>query len=139
MNISRERKKGEALHRIKELITAFNVNPNIYKYFKEGKLYYSYLIGGLVGNIDTINYDERYAMVVKEFEETYGYVVYHVIESYGSIALLYVSDDEEDWEYQRLFDNTYISAYVHNFEIPEFSEFGDIVVSSVGGALIRLG
>lgn len=138
MNISKERKIEEGLLRLKELEVAFDLRPNIYKYFKEGKLYYSYLIGGLVGCIDTINYDERYAKVVKKFEEIYGYVVYHVIESYGSIALLYVSNDEEDWECERLFDNTYISAYVHNLESLELSEFGDIVVSSSEGALIRV-
>lgn len=132
MNISKERKNEESLLRLKELEAAFDLRPNIYKYFKEGKLYYSYLIGGVAGCIDTINYDERYAKVVKEFEEAYNYVVYHVIESYGSIALLYVSDDEEDWEYQGLFDDTYISAYVYNFEHPELSEFGDIVVGSTG-------
>ena len=139
MNISKERKIEEGLLRLKELEVAFDLRTNIYKYFKEGKLYYSYLVGGLVGCIDTINYDERYTKVVKEFEETYDYVAYHVIESAGSIALLYVSDDEEDWEEERLFDNTYISVYVHNFESPESSEFGDIVVSSSEGALIRLG
>lgn len=139
MNILKETKIEEGLSRLKELEAAFELRPNIYKYFKEEKLYYSYLICGLFGCIDTINYDDRYAKVVKEFEETYGYVVYHVIESCGSIALLYVSDDEEDWEYERLFNNTYISAYVHNFEYPELSEFGDIIVGSSDGALVRLG
>ena len=71
MNISKERKIEEGLLRLKELEVAFDLCPNIYKYFKEGKLYYSYLVGGLVGCIDTINYDERYAKVVKKFEEYY--------------------------------------------------------------------
>lgn len=139
MKISKERKIEEGLLRLKELEVAFDLRPNICKYFKEGKLYYSYLIGGVVGCIDTINYDERYAKVVKEFEEVYECVVYHVIEGSNSIALLYVSDNEEDWEEERLFDNTYISAYVHNFDFSELSEFGDVVISSSNGAMIRLG
>ena len=75
----------------------------------------------------------------RKIEEVYECVVYHVIEGSNSIALLYVSDNEEDWEEERLFDNTYISAYVHNFDFSELSEFGDVVISSSNGAMIRLG
>ena len=51
-------------------------------------------------------------------------------------ALLYVSDDEESWEYERLEDN-YISAYVYNINHPECSEFGDIILTGNNGALVR--
>ena len=139
MNVSAKRKNIEALFRLKELEEQFELRPNIYKYFKEGKLYYSYLIAGISGCIDTINYDSRYVKVVEEFENRYNSLVYHVIESGNTIALLYVSDCEEDWEMQRLFAGQYIAAYVYNFEHPDLSEYGDIVITCSEGALVRVG
>jgi hypothetical protein len=78
--ISKEAKKEEAVKRLEELTKTFNLRPNILKYFKEDKLYYSYITcKGLLGTIDTINYDKRYAEVVDRFEEEYDCLVYHVI------------------------------------------------------------
>lgn len=58
--ISKEAKKEEAVKRLEELTKTFNLRPNnILKYFKEDKLYYSYITcKGLLGTIDTINYDK---------------------------------------------------------------------------------
>ena len=138
MNIPMEEKKQEALKRLEKLTEVFGLNPNIRKYFEEGRLYYSYLTG-IVGCIDTIEYDERYANCVKEFEESRNYLVYHVIETGDTIALLYVSDLEEEWEVEELYSKQYISAYVYDFSNPEHSEFGDIAVTESGGALVRIG
>ena len=78
--ISKEAKKEEAVKRLEELTKTFNLRPNILKYFKEDKLYYSYITcKGLLGTIDTINYDKRYTEVVDRFEEEYDCLVYHVI------------------------------------------------------------
>lgn len=52
------------------------------------------------------------------------------------IALLFVSDDKENWEHERFEDN-YISAYVYNIDHSECSELGDIFLTSDGGALVR--
>jgi hypothetical protein len=41
--ISKEAKKEEAVKRLEELTKTFNLRPNILKYFKEDKLYYSYI------------------------------------------------------------------------------------------------
>ena len=139
MKTLKDKMRTEALKRIKELEKEFILRPNIYKYFNEGNLYYSYLNLGIRGCIDTINYDKRYARVVDMFEEEYEYLVYHVIETGNTIALLYVGKNEEDWECERLFDNQYLPAYVYNFNDPDCSEFGDIVVSSNAGALTRIG
>lgn len=135
-----KKQKEEAIGRIEVLTKKYNLNPNIKKYFEEGKVYYSYLTaGGMMGSIDTINYDNRYATFVKEFEKN-GSLVYHCIEYGDSLALLYVGIDTEDWPNQRLYKD-YIPAYAHNFATPELSEIGDVIVSSFGesGALIRIG
>ena len=138
MNKTNQNMFTEALKRLTDLEKQFGLRPNIYKYFNEGKLYYSYLILGIIGCIDTINYDARYAKIVEEFEEKYGYLVYHVIETGNMIALLYVGCDEEEWETEELFDKQYLASYVYNLDNPQLSEFGDIVVSSSDGVLVRI-
>ena len=139
--ISKEAKKEEAVKRLEELTKTFNLRPNnILKYFKEDKIYYSYITcKGPLGTIDTINYDKRYAEVVDRFEEEYDCLVYHVIETGNTIALLFVSDNKEEWEFETLFCGQYVFAYVCNFDNPDYSEFGDIIISSFKGALIRIG
>ena len=136
----------EAVSRITELIGIYNLNPNILKYFKEGRVYYSYLTaGGIIGSIDTVSYDKRYEEAVKEFERKFeGCLVYHAIETYTEygemLSLLYVGNNKENWEMERVSEN-YIATYTINFTYPDLSEFGDIVVSGYGnsGALIRVG
>lgn len=142
--------KKEATFRIKELINNFNLNPNVVKYFEEGKIYYSYLTaGGLMGSIDTIDYDSRYSKFVNEFEEKTGYTVYHAIETGHSLSILFVTcpdeglDNEEQneiWQDERVTDDGVVYCFVKNFESPELSEFGSIVISSYdnSGALVRL-
>ena len=111
--ISKEAKKEEAIKRLEELTEKFNLRPNILKYFKEDKLYYSYITcNGLLGTIDTINYDKWYAEVVDRFEEEYDCLVYHVIETGNTIALLFVSDNKEEWEFETLCCGQYVFAYV---------------------------
>ena len=138
MSNSKEKMFTEALKRLTDLEKQFGLRPNIYKYFKEGKLYYSYLVLGISGCIDTINSDVRYAKIVEEFEEKYGHLVYHVIEAGNMIALLYVGCDEEEWETEVLLDKQYLASYVYNLDNPQLSEFGDIVVSSSDGVLVRV-
>lgn len=132
--------REEAERRIDELTEAFHLNPNIKKYFREGKVYYSYITGGIIGSIDTIEYDARYAQVVKDFEKRTGGLVYHAIELYHTLSLLYVSKNQEDWPNERLTKN-YISAFVYDFDDPDWPEYGDIFVSQYeeSGVLIRVG
>ncbi len=92
----------------------------------DGRVYYSYLTaGGLIGSIDAISYDPRYQVAVEEFESKHeGCLVFHAIESqmeYGKmLSLLYVGNDKENWEGERLFDG-YIAAYTINFTHPDLS------------------
>ena len=133
--------KTEALSRMRTLQEKFDLNPNLIRYLEDGKLYYSYRIAGWsAGCIDTIDWDERYATAVKDFEAKTGNYVYHVIETIMSmgqihtvdmgnmdfsylkkadkepvtlLTLLYVSPNEEDWIAERLVDD-YLLTYVMN-------------------------
>ena len=60
------------------------------------------------------------------------------IETGNTIALLFVSDNKEEWEFETLCCGQYVFAYVCNFDNPDYSEFGDIIISSFKGALIRI-
>lgn len=139
--VSGEWQKAEALYRLKLLEKQTGLNPKVRQYYEEGKLYYSYLTGhGFIGSIDTITYDPRYEQIVKEAEDLYEIKVYHCVESalpFASLSLLYVENDLRFLREGRP-ENGILSAYVHNFELDE-GEFGDIMLTSYEGALVRIG
>lgn len=139
--------KTEATARLETLVTVFSLNPNLIKYWTEGKLYYSYITGGLLASIDTITYDPNYQELVNQYEKRTGNLVYHVIESGRLLNLLYVSrpqknitEDEqrEIWDME-LMNQTFswVAAYVINLDNPSLSEHGDIFLDSYQGVLIR--
>ena len=137
--------KNEAINRINALIEKCKLNPNVLKYFKEDKVYYSYLTAsGFMGSIDTISYDKDYEQAVRDFEDKHpDCIVYHAIESITTqgklLSLLYVSSDKEDWESERLESNSSIMSYVLNIDNPDLSEFGYIAIDGFmkSGALVR--
>lgn len=144
--MDREKQKEEALLRLQQLEKAQKINPKIRKYFQEGRLYYSYrvdLLSDWFGCIDTIEYDQKYAELVKQFQKKYGALVYHAIETesvFGKLlSLLYVGKREENWASERLFGKDCILAYVFNLDDPDCSEFGDIFLFQDNGALLRSG
>ena len=131
--------KLEASSRLVQLISDLGLNSKVVNYWNEARLYYSYLTaGGYMGSIDKIEHDPQYVDVVKKFEEEYGSMVYHVIESNDALILLSVSNDDDEWKYERLEGNK-IMAYVHCTNTPDQSEFGEVVLSSLHGALVRIG
>lgn len=134
MNINNSDKRQEARNRLLQLKQSLHISQLILKGFENKKLYYSYI--PFVGNAKVAVLDKKRLAIVENFQKRYNSLVYHAIESYGMIALLFVSDDKENWEYERFEDN-YISAYVYNINHPECSEFGDIVLTSDSGALVR--
>lgn len=145
----REKQKIEALKRLETLTETLDLNPNIIKYFKEEKLYYSYLTAcGMMGSIDTINYIPEYAEIAKQFEKEYGGLVYHAIEdSFGMLCLLYVSEYEDEWSGERpegkyLYVNTYVfdreKLANGEYEVA-YEEMGTIVCDSLDGAIVRVG
>ena len=137
--------KNEAINRINTLIEKCKLNQNVLKYFKEDKVYYSYLTaGGFMGSIDTISYDKNYEKAVKDFEIKHpNCLVYHAIESITThgklLSLLYVSDDKEEWESERLENDNSIMSYIFNLDNSNLSEFGYIVIDGFmeSGAIVR--
>ena len=76
--------------------------------------------------------NKKYERIVKTFEkENENYIVYHVVHSetyMGDIlSILFVSDEPDEWEMERL-ENGYIYAYCVNLSYPELSEYGDIFI-----------
>lgn len=131
--------KQEASFRLEYMVGKLGLNPNVVNYWDNGRLYYSYLTaGGFMGSVDKIEYDSKNVKVVKAFEEEYGGMVYHAIEGNGTLVLLSVSNDSNEWDYERPKGDR-IPAYVHCFDAPDQSEFGDVIMSSLHGALVRIG
>ena len=131
----RDKLEQEALERLTLLEKYYGLNPNVRKYFSEGKLYYSYITGGFIGSIDTIHYDKRYVNIVNSFEEETEFLVYHVIEHKDTIALLFVSKDYSDWIEERPSSNG-VMAFVVNVNTDD-KECGYIKLDVLQGALRR--
>ena len=136
MKISMERKVAEAIKRMKALDI---IGDAVEQFRKSGQVMCSEPPHGALYWID----DEQ-KKLVGEFEKRYNALVYMVVRAYfkefGKMdALLYVSDYESEWEQ----DNIDVSdrcplVYVHNYDAPEFSEFGCIEVKPRFGGLIRV-
>lgn len=147
MNTSKVLQLQVANDRLEELVKVYGLNPNLSKYWKDGKLYYSYLTGGgLLASIDTITYNPEYQQLVHAFEKRTGDKVFHVIESGQFLNLLYVSapdeelseeEQQETWDFEFIEELNCINAYVINLEEPSLSEYGDIFLGSYQGVLIR--
>lgn len=135
--IDRTKQMQEAIERLSTLEDLYELNPKVKKYFKDGRLYYSYITGGgYIGSIDTINYDERYATIVESFEAQTSYLVYHVIERGNTIALLFVSGDYNDWLDER---PTSAGAMAHIVDVETLeNEMGYIKIDCFNGALYRI-
>lgn len=134
MNINNADKKFEADKRLAELKRTLHISKRVLKGFEEDKIYYSYV--PFVGNAKIAVLNKKYLEIIDNFQKKYNCLVYHAIVTYGMIALLFVGDDKENWEYERL-ENDYIFAYVYNMDNPDCSEFGDIFLTSDNGALVR--
>ena len=82
---------------------------------------------------------------IKEIENKYNCIVYaitHEIVEFGELYdLLIVQKENNEWEYS-FYDNGdkqfTVFAYVYNKSMPEFSEFGDIMVHNFGGGIRRI-
>jgi hypothetical protein len=135
--VARENKKVEAIKRM-QVLGLFR--PCIRAFEKYDELQLTEPNGGLYEFSD----DEELSAKVREFEEEYNALVYHVIHTYTQFGelynFLYVSDYEEEWEY----DNEdvkagYAVAYVWNKTDEWMSEIGGIAVRELFGGLVRVG
>ena len=136
MNVSIEKKKAEAIKRMK----AFKIFPETIKQFKTYGLVSCSEppIGG------KYCLDDKQKKVVEEFEREHDALVYFVVSSFTEFgkldALLYVSDYEEEWEMDNEdIKDGYPLSYVHNYDATWCSEFGSIAVKGISGGLVRVG
>lgn len=127
---------AEGQRRMDSLVEMYGLNPNLSKYLKEGKVYYSYVTGGgMIGSVDAITYDPRYERIVKDFEEEIGGYVYHCIETGNMLTLLYVGSEPSEWEWsfgrEKTAQGVMIRtlACVHNLE-DACSEIGDVLLAA---------
>lgn len=106
---------------------------------------------------DEVCYFERYAGFwawqdedlqnkVKEIEEKYNCTVYAITHDYTGFGELYsfliVADYKEEWDdliYKNSANEFYAFSYVWNKTDEDSSEFGSILVESLGGGIRRIG
>ncbi len=132
MKVTREEQKAEALKRMQ----LWGIIPDAIKQFKNDDK----VMVSEQGMLYWLN-DEQ-AEAVKKFEEQSGALVYMVIRNkfeFGECwSMLYVSDDNEKWEYD-IDDITegYAFVYVKNIDDDTCSEYGTIGVKARYGGLVR--
>jgi hypothetical protein len=136
MKVSRENKKAEAIKRMK----ALDVYTEAIKQFKNEDIIM--VSEPPLGGLYWLNKEEK--KIVADFELEYNALVYMVVRSnteFGLLdSLLYVSDEQEEWEMDwEDIPDRYLMSYVVNRDCPDYSEFGSIAVKSVGGGLVRIG
>ena len=129
----REKQKQEAIERMKML----KIYSQAIKEFEKENVINVSEHGGILFWID----DEQQEMI-KRFEEKYNAVVYHVIHNYTEFgelySLLYVSQHENEWDYDKDdIKHNIALCYVVNKDEENFSEFGSIGIKPQYGGVIR--
>ena len=126
-----ENMKAEAISRMKRL----NLMPTVVGNFKQGKLMFSEF-GGILYDANE-KCKEACTRVIER-----GGLPYHVIRTqteFGDLyAVLYVSENTQEWKLERPDCNGEMVAYVYNTTDDMCSEYGDIVVTSANGGLARV-
>ena len=125
--------KQEAIERMKML----DIYAQAIKEFEKEDVINVSEHGGILFWLD----DEQQEMV-KQFEEKYNAVVYHVIHNYTEFgelySLLYVSQHENEWDYDKDdIKHNIALCYVVNKDEENFSEFGSIGIKPQYGGVIR--
>lgn len=129
----REKQKQEAIERMKML----KIYSQAIKEFEKENVINVSEHGGILFWLD----DEQQEMI-KRFEEKYNAVVYHVIHNYTEFgelySLLYVSQHENEWDYDKDdIKHNIALCYVVNKDEESFSEFGSIGIRPQFGGVIR--
>lgn len=136
MKISRELKKEEALRRMAQM-----------KYWGRAKEAFRRSNKVLVNEPPFgAVYDPEPELLetIEKFEAEHDALVYMVVRSFTSFgtmdSLLYVGDDEEEWELDRQdLDDKMVFTYTINYDDPDCSEFGSIGFKlGAGAGLVRV-
>ena len=136
MNVTIEKKKEEAIKRLK----ALHIIDDAIKQFERddivmvseppfGALYWL---------------DDEQKEIVKDFEEKYDALVYMVVRAFTQFgkmdSLLFVSKYSEEYEYEMYnIQEGCVGSYTINYDMPDCSEYGNIVVKPMFGGLLRIG
>lgn len=135
MNVSLEKKKAEAVERMKQLGL---YGPTIKTFKNEGVVSIS---EPPMGAFYWIEGDELKEM--REWEQEHNALVYVIVRSFTTLgqmdSYLYVSDYEEEWqEDKKLLKEGEACAYVINRMMPDCSEMGYIGIKrTIAGGLAR--
>lgn len=134
--ITKEMKKEEAIKRMK----ALDIINDAIEQFKNDDIVMvtEPPLGGLYWLTD----EEK--EMVRKFEEEHDVLVYMIVRAFTQLgkmdSLLYVSDWQEEWEYENEdLKDGYAMSYTINHDMPDCSEFGSIAVKPMFGGLIRIG
>lgn len=134
MKISKEKKKAEAVSRMKKI----GIFPETIRQFKKDDL-----VSISEPPFGAFYWAEGKDLeTLRAWEEKHNALVYVVIRSFTEIGVLdsylYVSDFEEEWELDRddLRRNEAM-AYVYNKDEPMFSEYGTIAFERTIAAGLR--
>jgi len=139
--MTKEKQKQEAIKRMKIL----KMLPNIIEDFKtEDIVFYSETLSrNFQGILYWVSNKEEFVQIIKDFETKYEALVYHATlghYEFGTcLSLLYVSNDKSEWIRDRNdLRKNLAYAYVHNLNVPDFSEFGIIGLKPVNGGIVRI-
>ena len=141
----RNRQKQEAIKRLEILEKEYLVHKNVLKEFKQNEtIYYSENLGGAFsGILYWLHNKKDFVEKVKEIEKKRNIYVYHCILNHyrdmgDVLTMLYISEDESFWEYEREeLKDGYASAYVWVMSFEHYSEFGNIGINGINGGLVR--
>lgn len=136
METTIEQRKEKAIEMLKQL----NIyKPYIQEFVNKNEVCYFENFGGFWAWQDKQLHNK-----IKEIESKYNCTVYaitHEITEFGECYdFLIIPSDDEDWQdlVSKYSNNTYTAyAYVWNKDYDYCSEFGDILVQSLGGGLRR--
>lgn len=135
-----EEQRQEAIKRIELLTEKYNLTPEFLKYFKEENS--ALIFGNVIADVGLRIFD----VIIDDFQNKYNGLVYGGIYTGDFFCLLYVSKNTDKWEYERVNDKNYQYCYVFNLEDLKhldseigMSEFGDIILTSQNGCLIKKG
>ena len=134
--ITREMKKEEAIKRMK----ALGIINDAIEQFKNDDIVM--VTEPPLGGLYWLTNEEN--EMVREFEEEHDVLVYMVVRAFMQFgkmdSLLYVSDWQEEWQYENEdLKDGYAMSYTINHDMPDCSEFGSIAVKPMFGGLIRIG
>lgn len=138
--MSQKNQKQEAIKRMKmlnlskEVIDDFKNNNRIYYSERQNQFFNAILYW--------VDNDENYVKIVKDFEKKSKCLVYHCqlthLEFGDCLSLLFVSNYEEDWDYEnQLLKQGIAFAWVENLDDDTCSEMGTIGIKPSMGGIVR--